>query len=140
MATTLAGNSLHRRSIRTNHPKTPSAATAPSRRADVVEWVLSDVGARPWDRDAVDRRLLEEARAGQGRVIDSKIRSAATASSRSDETYAPCEPRHHRHVSWERGARIRPLIFRTSSGHHGFESETGIVIPPGKDVFLGGLR
>jgi hypothetical protein len=33
-------------------------------------WVLANVGARPWDRDAVDRRLLDEARAGGGKIID----------------------------------------------------------------------
>ena len=31
-----------------------------------------DVGARPWDRDAVDRRLVEEARTGGGKIIDSE--------------------------------------------------------------------
>lgn len=36
----------------------------------VVDAVLADVGARPWDRDAVDRRLVEEARTGAGRIID----------------------------------------------------------------------
>jgi hypothetical protein len=33
-------------------------------------WVLAQVGARPWDRDAVDRRLVEEARTGGGKIID----------------------------------------------------------------------
>jgi hypothetical protein len=31
---------------------------------------LANAGARPWDRDAVDRRLLDEARAGGGKIID----------------------------------------------------------------------
>lgn len=38
--------------------------------SDVVDAVLADVGARPWDRDAVDRRLIEEARTGGGKIID----------------------------------------------------------------------
>jgi hypothetical protein len=38
----------------------------------VKEWVLANVGSRPWDRDAVDRRLIEEARTGGGKIIDSE--------------------------------------------------------------------
>ena len=34
--------------------------------------VETDVGARPWDRDAVDARIVREALAGQGRIIDSE--------------------------------------------------------------------
>ena len=37
--------------------------------AEVRDWVFATVGARPWDRDAVDRRLVEEARTGGGRII-----------------------------------------------------------------------
>jgi len=37
---------------------------------DVAAWVLANAGARPWDRDAIDRRLLEEARTGGGKIID----------------------------------------------------------------------
>lgn len=40
--------------------------------ADVFEQVLQNAGARPWDRDAVDRRIVEQTRAGTGRVIDSE--------------------------------------------------------------------
>jgi hypothetical protein len=32
--------------------------------------VLANAGARPWDRDAVDRRIVQEVRDGTGRVID----------------------------------------------------------------------
>jgi hypothetical protein len=32
--------------------------------------VLLNAGARPWDRDAVDRRIVQEVRHGTGRVID----------------------------------------------------------------------
>ncbi|MEW6307215.1 MAG: pectate lyase [Verrucomicrobiota bacterium] len=39
---------------------------------EVAAWVLANVGARPWDRDVVDRRLVEEARAGKGKIIDSE--------------------------------------------------------------------
>jgi len=40
--------------------------------ADVWEQVLQNAGARPWDRDAIDRRIVEQTRAGTGRVIDSE--------------------------------------------------------------------
>lgn len=32
-------------------------------------WVLENVGARPWSRDEIDRRLIEEARTGSGKII-----------------------------------------------------------------------
>ncbi len=38
--------------------------------AGVEAAVLADAGARPWDRDAVDRRIVEQVRTGTGRVID----------------------------------------------------------------------
>ena len=40
--------------------------------AEVQEQVLQNAGARPWDRDAIDRRIVEQTRAGTGRVIDSE--------------------------------------------------------------------
>ena len=43
------------------------------RRANEVEaHVLENAGARPWDRDEVDRRIVREVREGTGRVIDSE--------------------------------------------------------------------
>jgi len=38
--------------------------------AETAAWVLANVGARPWQRDAADRRLVEEARTGGGKIID----------------------------------------------------------------------
>lgn len=38
--------------------------------SETTAWVLANAGARPWDRDAVDRRLVEEAATGGGRIID----------------------------------------------------------------------
>ncbi|WBY09359.1 hypothetical protein PIB19_08635 [Sphingomonas sp. 7/4-4] len=32
--------------------------------------MLAEAGARPWDRDAVDKRIVAEVRSGKGRVID----------------------------------------------------------------------
>lgn len=39
---------------------------------DAYEWVLRGAGARPADRDAVDRRIVREVRNGGGRIIDSQ--------------------------------------------------------------------
>ncbi len=38
--------------------------------SETTAWVLANAGARPWDRDAVDRRLVEEARSGGGKIIN----------------------------------------------------------------------
>jgi hypothetical protein len=38
----------------------------------VKDRVLDNAGARPWDRDEVDRRIVAEVRTGTGRIIDSE--------------------------------------------------------------------
>ncbi|AQR75589.1 hypothetical protein BXU08_00610 [Sphingomonas sp. LM7] len=43
-------------------------AARPAR--EVEAWVLAEAGARPWDRDAIDKRIVAEVRSGKGRVID----------------------------------------------------------------------
>lgn len=48
---------------------------------DTVKWVLSNAGARPWDRDATDRRLVEEARSGGGRIIHHESEAGASSGS-----------------------------------------------------------
>jgi len=40
----------------------------PSRQ--VAGHVLANAGAQPWDRDAVDKRIVREVKAGTGKVID----------------------------------------------------------------------
>jgi len=40
--------------------------------AQVTDAVLADAGARAWERDAVDARIVAEVRAGGGRIIDSE--------------------------------------------------------------------
>ena len=40
--------------------------------AEVFERVLEQAGARPWDRDAIDERIVRQVRAGTGRIIDSE--------------------------------------------------------------------
>ncbi|WP_165074140.1 pectate lyase family protein [Paludisphaera rhizosphaerae] len=38
--------------------------------AETSVWVLANAGARAWDRDATDRRLIDEANSGGGKIID----------------------------------------------------------------------
>ncbi|GAA5069225.1 pectate lyase family protein [Lysobacter panacisoli] len=40
--------------------------------AKVQDAVIANAGARPWDRDDVDRRILADAIEGRGRIIDSQ--------------------------------------------------------------------
>ncbi len=50
-------------------PSWPAGLTA--RPSDqVMAAVLANAGARPWERDAIDRRQIEEARTGGGKIID----------------------------------------------------------------------
>lgn len=39
---------------------------------DVREWVLKNAGAFQWDRDEVDKRIIENIKLGKGKVIDSE--------------------------------------------------------------------
>jgi hypothetical protein len=55
----------------TTRPFWPEGLTAmPS--GEVREWVLQNVGARPWDRDEITARMIAEIRVGEGRIIDSE--------------------------------------------------------------------
>ena len=40
--------------------------------SDVRQYVLDNAGARPWDRDAIDRRIVQQVRDGKGRIPDSE--------------------------------------------------------------------
>jgi len=40
--------------------------------SEVVDAVLAHAGARPWERDAVDRRVIDDVKSGGGRIIDSE--------------------------------------------------------------------
>ena len=40
--------------------------------SEVQDHVIANVGARPWDRDDIDRRILETTIEGRGKVIDSE--------------------------------------------------------------------
>jgi pectate lyase len=39
---------------------------------DVEEYIVINVGARPWDRDPIDKRIINEAITGTGAIIDSE--------------------------------------------------------------------
>ncbi len=39
---------------------------------DVQDAVIADAGARPWDRDLIDRRILADVIEGRGKIIDSQ--------------------------------------------------------------------
>jgi pectate lyase len=56
---------------RSGAPALPEGVTV-MRATDVEESVLRNAGARPWDRDIVDRRILADTAEGRGRVIDSE--------------------------------------------------------------------
>lgn len=40
--------------------------------SEVKEYVLTNAGARPWDRDAVDRRIIQQIRDGAGKIPGSE--------------------------------------------------------------------
>jgi hypothetical protein len=39
---------------------------------EVEEYVVANVGSRPWDRDPIDARIIEQALAGEAAIIDSE--------------------------------------------------------------------
>lgn len=57
---------------------------------EVQRYVLENAGARPWDRDEVDRRILEQVRARTGGVIDSEQQVGGY--SNPTPTRAPFDP------------------------------------------------
>lgn len=46
---------------------------APIRAVDVEESVIRNAGARPWDRDAIDARIVADTIEGRGEIIDSEV-------------------------------------------------------------------
>lgn len=40
--------------------------------SETKSWVLKNVGARPWERDSVDLRLIDEAEKGTGKIINAE--------------------------------------------------------------------
>jgi hypothetical protein len=53
-------------------PPSMPAGLKPLAATDVQDAVIRDAGARPWDRDAVDRRIVADTIEGRGEIIDSE--------------------------------------------------------------------
>jgi pectate lyase len=74
---------------------------------EVQDAVLANVGARPWDRDDIDRRILENTIEGRGHILDSQeevrgypkhagTRQAFVPSDWNLDTMEPLKPLRHR--------------------------------------------
>ncbi|AVP98267.1 pectate lyase [Ahniella affigens] len=50
-------------------PKLPPGVRVMSAR-EVEDWVVAEAGARPWDRDDIDRRIVANVMEGRGHIID----------------------------------------------------------------------
>jgi hypothetical protein len=56
---------------RVSRPPMPEGVS-PMRATEVQDAVIRNAGARPWDRDAVDKRILADTIEGRGKIIDSE--------------------------------------------------------------------
>ncbi|MDO8545224.1 MAG: hypothetical protein Q7S40_32690 [Opitutaceae bacterium] len=45
----------------------PRLKTRPA--GETAAWVFANAGARPWERDSIDQRLIDEAKTGRGKII-----------------------------------------------------------------------
>ena len=67
----------------------------------VVEHVVASAGARPKDRDAIDKRIIREFLERKGRMIDSQ--------NEVDRTSNPCyPPRHSKYRGYSKDRSILP--------------------------------
>jgi pectate lyase len=58
----------------------------------VQDAVIADVGARPWDRDDIDRRILADTIEGRGRIIDSEQEVGGyPAHAETRQTFVPAD-------------------------------------------------
>jgi len=55
-----------------NSPPIQSTSVSIMDNSDVLAYVLANAGARPVDRDAVDKRIIDDVRNRKGRIIDSQ--------------------------------------------------------------------
>jgi hypothetical protein len=65
-----SSNSVGWRMLKSRPPLPFGVKPMPAK--DVQDSVLANAGARPWDRDDIDRRILENAIEGRGKHIDSE--------------------------------------------------------------------
>jgi hypothetical protein len=68
--------------------------------AKVKEFVAKNVGARPWDRDPIDERIIRTALEGRSKVIDSEQEVGGYPE--RAETRAPFKPEE-----WDLGTMQR---------------------------------
>lgn len=71
--------------------------------ADVKNYVLKNAGARPWDRNAIDKRIIQEVRESTGRIIDSEQEVGGYPAMK--ETRAPFDPEQWDTTTMERKAK-----------------------------------
>jgi pectate lyase len=75
---------------------------------DVKDYILKNVGARPWDRNAIDKRIIREIREGTGKIIDSEQEVGGYPEMK--ETRAPFDPNKWNLATMERlEANKRPV-------------------------------
>jgi hypothetical protein len=53
-------------------PRSPDARITPAAADHIRNLVLDNCGARPWDRDPIDARIVADVKSGTGRIIDSE--------------------------------------------------------------------
>lgn len=61
------------------------------RTKDLKEWILDNSGARPWNRDEVDLRIVEEVKQSTNRIIDSE--DAVGGYPKVEPTYRKFDPK-----------------------------------------------
>jgi len=58
--------------VRAEQPPLWNTPLTVRRSDEAMRWVLTNAGARPWDRDAVDKRVISDVLNGTGRLVDSQ--------------------------------------------------------------------
>lgn len=81
---------------------------------EVEKWVLENVGARPWDRDRNDVRLLSDVAEGRGRIIDNE--SEVGGYPKEQPTHRTFDP-----ADWELDTMTpkRPGVLDSAARAHG---------------------
>ena len=68
--------------------------------SQVAESVYQNAGARPWDRDAIDERIVRQTRRGTGRIIDGETEVGGYPT--APETHSPFNP-----ADWDLATMVR---------------------------------
>ena len=62
----------HGEDVQKNTPPVWITPLTVKKNSEVTDWVLNNAGARPADRDSVDKRIINDVRNGKGRIINSQ--------------------------------------------------------------------